>query len=304
MAVERVDAAADAARPTIVISTYEQPRWLELVLWGYASQTHRDFDLVLADDGSGPATRDVVTRFEEASGRPVLHVWHEDRGFRKTEILNRAILASTGAYLIFTDGDCIPRDDFVATHVRLARPGCYVSGTAIRFTAELSEQVTVDDVCTGRVAEWRWLRERGWRDWKRISKLVRHPVATALLDRVTNLPPRFDGGNAATWRSLLVAANGFDLDMTWGEEDRSLGARLEHMGVRGIQARSRAVVFHLEHARPYRTAEALRANREIAQRIRDRREVRAPRGLAELRSPLQSADAPAAAPASQHTSST
>ena len=288
-------AAGDATRPTVIVCTYEQPKWLELVLWGYATQTHREFDLVVADDGSGPETRAVVERFEAASGRAVLHVWHEDRGFRKAEILNRAILASSGDYVIFTDGDCIPRDDFVATHVRLAARGTYVSGAPIRLPAALSDRVTVDDVCTGRVAEWEWLRAQGWRDWTHAPSLRRQPVATALLDRLARRAPRLDGGNAATWRALLVAANGFDLDMTWGEEDRALGLRLEHMGVRGTEARSRAIALHLEHGRPHRTEEALRQNRAIVARIRANREVRAPRGLAELRAHLRAASQPAVA---------
>ena len=81
-------------RVSVIITTFDQPEQLEKVLWGYANQRHRDFQLVVADDGSGPATTEVIDRVSALAGLDVVHVWHEHRGFRKTEILNRAILAS------------------------------------------------------------------------------------------------------------------------------------------------------------------------------------------------------------------
>src|SRR6476619_1563465 len=114
-------------RVSVIITTYNQPEQLEKVMWGYAGQRGAKFELIIADDGSSPATTEVIDRVAAQSGLDVLHIWHEDSGFRKTEILNRAIVAAQEEYLIFSDGDCIPRDDFVATHARLARPGCFLS---------------------------------------------------------------------------------------------------------------------------------------------------------------------------------
>src|SRR5687768_17180449 len=107
---------------SVVISTYNSPEWLEKVLWGYEFQTYRNFELVIADDGSGDSTREIIDRFKTQSGLDVIHVWHEDRGFQKSEILNKAIQASKTDYLIFSDGDCIPRKDFVGVHVMNASP--------------------------------------------------------------------------------------------------------------------------------------------------------------------------------------
>src|SRR5919199_4453690 len=116
------------SRVSVIVSTYNQPRWLEKALWGYEVQRFDRFEVVVADDGSGPHTAAAIGRARERSRHPIVHVWHEDRGFRKTEILNRAILAATGDYLVFSDGDCIPHPDFLATHDRLARPRCFLSG--------------------------------------------------------------------------------------------------------------------------------------------------------------------------------
>lgn len=97
----------------IIISTYNNPAWLEKVLWGYLYQTHPADEIVIADDGSKEDTRLLIESFK--SKLPIKHVWHEDNGFQKSRILNSALIASQSDYLIFTDQDCIPRKDFIAS---------------------------------------------------------------------------------------------------------------------------------------------------------------------------------------------
>ena len=96
---------------SIIISTYNQPEWLQKVLWGYEQQTQTDFEIIIADDGSTEETKMLIESFQKKSSFSILHVWQEDHGFQKTKILNKAIVASKGEYLILTDGDCIPRKD-------------------------------------------------------------------------------------------------------------------------------------------------------------------------------------------------
>ena len=103
----------------VVISTYNNPRWLEKTLWGYLFQTHKPDEIVIADDGSNDDTRVLIDSFRDRL--PIKHVWHEDRGFQKSEILNKALVVCRSDYLIFTDQDCIPREDFIATHYEYAR---------------------------------------------------------------------------------------------------------------------------------------------------------------------------------------
>src|SRR5688572_14083940 len=97
---------------SVIISTYNSHEWLQKVLWGFENQTYRNFEMVIADDGSGDTTRKLIDDFRCNSGLEIQHVWHEDRGFQKSQILNKAIQAAVSDYLIFTDGDCIPRKDF------------------------------------------------------------------------------------------------------------------------------------------------------------------------------------------------
>src|SRR5688500_6085529 len=230
---------------SVVVTTYNQPRQLELVLWGYAVQTRRDFQVVVADDGSGAETRETVERVRAASGLDALHVWHEDRGFRKTEILNRAILAAASDYLIFTDGDCIPRRDLVGTHVRLARRGRFLSGGYLKLPADVTSAIQPEDVESMRVADPAWLREHGWRGGRHELRLTRSGLLAAALDRLTPTRPTWNGHNASGWKDDLIAVNGYDTDMAYGGLDRALGERLENAGIRGVQVRFRATVLHL-----------------------------------------------------------
>lgn len=269
-------------RLSVIVSTYNKPRDLERVLWGYAAQTDRGFELLVADDGSGAGTAAVIDRVRTEARLPVVHVWHEDRGFRKSEIMNRAIAASTGDYLLFTDGDSIPRADLVSVHRALARPGAYLGGGYLKLSPEASEAIAVDDVREGRFVELRWLLAHGWRPGRRALRLVRSPLLAAALDRMTPTAPLFAGNNASVWRESMIEVNGFDMEMGYGGLDRAVGYRLVNLGIRGIQVRHRAVCMHLHHDRPYKDAEVMRRNREILESIRRTGQTRAIRGIAEL----------------------
>jgi glycosyltransferase involved in cell wall biosynthesis len=269
-------------RPSVVVTTYNQPRQLELVLWGYAAQTFRDFEVVVADDGSGPETRALVERMRAETGLHIIHVWHQDRGFRKTEILNRAILAASGDYLLFTDGDCMPRDDLLAVHARLARRGRFLSGGYLKLPAEVTAAVDMAAVRSMRVADPAWLRQHGWHGGRHALRLTRSPLLAAALDRATPTRPTWNGHNASGWKDDLLAVNGYDTDMAYGGLDRALGERLENAGIRGVQVRFRAPVLHLHHERPYVDPQKVQRNREFRARIRRDGIVRAPVGIAEL----------------------
>ena len=115
-------------KASVIFTTYNHPKWLENVLWGFSVQSYKDFEIIVADDGSTDETRDVINNFVKQSGIAVKHIWHEDNGFQKCRILNRAIVASESEYLIFTDGDCIPHEDFVKNHIDLAEDNTFLSG--------------------------------------------------------------------------------------------------------------------------------------------------------------------------------
>jgi glycosyltransferase involved in cell wall biosynthesis len=253
----------------VIVSTYNSPRLLERALWGYVGQTFRNFELIVADDGSTEETRRVIERFA-VEGMQVHHEWHPDDGFRKCTILNRAIAATDAEYLIFSDGDCIPRSDFVATHLALREPGRYLSGGAVRLPRQVSERIRIADVVSGRATDWKWVRSQGFRaELKGRLRMGRHPRWQHLWDRLTPTRATLNGNNFSAWRSDLVAANGFDERMGYGGEDRELGERLENAGIRGKQVRHRAVCVHLYHERGYVSDEVWQHNHAIRRETRE-----------------------------------
>lgn len=267
---------------SVVLSTYEQPRALALALEGYARQSLSGFQVVVADDGSGPETRRALERSAAEHDLELVHVRHEDRGFRKTEILDRALLSADGDYVVFSDGDCVPRDDFLDTHARLAGRGRFLSGGYLKLPGELTERLTAEDVRTGRIFDPKWLIRNGWRPGRRRVRLFRSERAARLLDLLTPTRPTWNGHNASTWKDALLEVNGFDLDMGYGGEDRALGERLENLGLRGHQIRHRAPVVHLHHPRPWKDRDVIEENRRRRRAIRGSGRVKAERGIEQL----------------------
>jgi glycosyltransferase involved in cell wall biosynthesis len=248
---------------SVVLSTYQSPALLERTLRGYARQTVPPLEIVIADDGSGPETAAAIARLAVELGLELRHVWHEDRGFRKCAILNRAIESARGEYLLFSDGDCIPWADFVETHAALARPGLFLSGGYFRLPRSTTERLTVEDVAAGRHEDLRWLHRNGLDRSLRARRLAARGALARLLDLVTPTRATWNGHNASGWKNDLVEINGFDERMGYGGEDRELGERLVILGRRGRQIRHRAIVVHQWHERGYVSDQVLRANRRI-----------------------------------------
>lgn len=250
----------------IIISTYNNPTWLEKTLWGYLAQERRADEIIVADDGSTDETRQLVERY--ADRLPLRHVWHEDKGFRKTKILNEALGVATADYLIFTDQDCVPRRDFVATHERLARKGCLLSGGYFKLPMGISRQLTQEDIAEGRAFSLRWLRSQGLQWTFKCTKLVQSRWFARMMNAVTPTHATWNGMNSSTWREDILSVKGFDERMQYGGEDREMGERLFNKGMKGVQIRYSAIVLHLDHSRPYVNEEALRRNKEIREATR------------------------------------
>jgi glycosyltransferase involved in cell wall biosynthesis len=266
---------------SVIVSTYNAPAWLEKVLTGYAHQSAPGFELIVADDGSGAETQAVVARFADCPGFRLRHVWHPDAGFRKWQIVNTAIAAAAGDYLVFTDGDCVPHPDLVATHVREARPGRFLTGGCSRISMGLSERMTLEDIASGRAFSPLWLATHGFL----ASRIMRRVAMKALganrpLDLRWNREKQiFNGNNASCWKADALAVGGFDTHIPYGGGDREFGYRLEHLGLRARLVRYTALSIHLDHPRSYRSDAQRAANQLIIDETLATRRVRTPSGL-------------------------
>lgn len=249
---------------SVIFTTYNTPEWLEKVLWGYAAQSFKDFEVVIADDGSTSDTAKLIDEMRNKVYFPIKHVWHEDEGFQKCRILNKAIIASQSNYLVFSDGDCIPRKDFLQTHLNKRQPNCFLSGGLIRLPQSLSQNITKQDILSQRAFDRQWLEDNGLpKKVLKNLKLITHSPTARLLNRITPTNASWNGHNASAWRKHILAVNGFDERMGYGAEDREFGERMINSGVKGVQIRYSAVCIHLHHSRSYVNKEDLNHNAKI-----------------------------------------
>ena len=197
------------------------------------------------------------------------HVWHDDNGFRKCTILNKAIQKSSTDYIIFSDGDCIPRKDFIETHIKYARQGHFLSGGAVRLPLDISQLINSDHIKENLNFKISWLKKNGMNTSGRAIKLGPIKFLAFILNRITPSKTTWNGGNSSGWKKDLLKINGFDERLTYGSEDCEMGERLVNSGIKGIKIRYSAITVHLEHGRAYVEEESRQNNRRIRKHVRE-----------------------------------
>ncbi len=255
---------------SVIVTTYRWPEALAAVLDALGRQTAPPLEVLVADDGSGGRTRERIAARTARFPVPLIHVWQADRGFRAAAIRNRAAARARGDYLVFLDGDCLVRPDFLAAHGRLARPGAFVAGNRVLTGPAFAREV----LSRGLHPEtWPW-----WRLWRRVDRpaaLLRFPLGP--LRRLGRR--RWQGVktcNLGLWRADLERVNGLDEAFSgWGYEDSDLAVRLLASGLERLDGRFATTVIHLWH--PERPPDAANLAR-LEGRIGSGR-VRAERGL-------------------------
>ncbi|MCA0892692.1 glycosyltransferase family 2 protein [Microbulbifer agarilyticus] len=267
---------------SVIMTTYNSPEWLEKVLWGYSCQNEQPLEVIVADDGSTPETAALIERVREDTGLNIRHIWQKDDGFRKCRILNKAILSARGDYVVFTDGDCIPRQDFLAVHKDRAEPGYFLSGSYFKLPMSTSEAITRDDIESGRCFDYQWLRANGLKHRRKTLKLRATRRWAPLLNRMTPTACNLKGSNASAWREDILKVNGFDERMAWGGLDREFGVRLENAGIKPRHVRFDAICIHLDHPRGYADPEIVARNKALRLRVAKEGIIETPQGIRQL----------------------
>lgn len=266
-------------KASVIMSTYNAEAWLEKVLIGFSVQTERDFEIIIADDGSRAATKELLDKLREEISIPIVHVWHEDNGFQKSQILNKAIVASNSDYLIFTDGDCIPRKDFVEVHLSYREQGYFLSGGYFKLPMDISQLILKEDIQQQRCFELNWLKSKGLKDSFKNNKFTAKGKLASFLNWITPTKATWNGHNASGWKKDLVAINGFNQEMQYGGQDRELGERLFNYGLKSKQIRYSAICVHLDHKRGYVNEETWKKNYAIRKNTVENKVVRTPIGI-------------------------
>ncbi len=269
-----------AMKASVIISTYNSPEWLKKTLWGFLAQTELDFEVVIADDGSKPDTKELIHQFSNQFKYPITHVWHEDNGFQKTIILNKAIQQTQSEYLIFTDGDCVPRCDFIAKHMEFREKGYFLSGGYYKLPMKISQDIGQQDIQEQKCFNLAWLWSQGLNKSLKNLKLVATKWnKEALFNTMTTTKASWNGHNASGWKKDILHVNGFDERMEYGAEDREMGDRLWNYGIKSKRIRFSAICIHLDHARGYVNKEALDKNRKIWNETKRTKKIKTPFGI-------------------------
>ncbi|MDE5651900.1 MAG: glycosyltransferase [Muribaculaceae bacterium] len=258
---------------TIVIAFYNNTRWLRLILDALQMQSMKDFEVVVADDGSSDESVAALKAYiRDYPEMRILHAWHPDQGWRKNAALNNAVRMSHGEYIVFIDGDCIPHPDFMKDHYRLRRHGFVTGGRRVESDERLSSMIEGFD----RLPDDFFSRAR-----RCILGSIFSKGALVRLRRTWRFPMPFGkplnvkrrgilGANFGIYRDDLYKVNGFDeryLAPGTGE-DCDLDARLANAGIGHLKVSHYALMIHRCHARLDWSSEE---NAELYRRAREER---------------------------------
>jgi len=226
---------------SLIIATYNWPEALELCLLSVMKQVHPPTEIIIADDGSTDATKELLIAYSEKCAIPIRHVWQPDEGFRLAKIRNKAIAVAAGAYIIQIDGDLLLHPCFIIDHLNAAKPGHFIGGSRVILDKERTRE------CMAQRQFQFSLFKKGVR-----NKLngLRSPVISKLIGALRNEHGLYNlrGCNISFWKADFVAINGYnELISGWGREDTEMVIRLYNKGVKRVYFKLQGVVYHLYH---------------------------------------------------------
>jgi glycosyltransferase involved in cell wall biosynthesis len=258
-----------AFRTSLIVATYNWKEALAAVLSTVSAQRMLPDEVIVADDGSRSDTGELVARTAASFPVPLLHVWHEDAGFRLGTIRNKAMAAASGDYLIQLDGDLLLHPMFVAAHARFAERGTYVQGSrAMLGEVATARHLDAQDFRIGLLT--RGVRNR--------ANALYAPMLARFVRGPTDPLTRTRGANMAFWREDILRVNGYDERIEgWGREDSELAARLLNAGLRRRNLKFAAVAWHLHHTT--RPQDTVSRNHAIFERTMRERTVRCECGI-------------------------
>ncbi len=261
-----------APAASLVIAVYNRAEVLELVFASLANQSMTDFEVVIADDGSGPSIAALIDRYRTVFTHPIVHEWHEDNGFRKTIVVNRAVTRASSEYIVFIDGDCILHRRFLERHLRRSRRGRVLTGRRVMLDEELTGRLTFDEIRSRRIERpWFWLGHCGRNDCKHGLYM---PFVFGARNR-RRADYQILGCNFSVHKEEFFAVNGYDERIVGrGLEDNNLCVRFINSGIAVNSIAFEAVQYHCHHK-----SDAIPHSDDFIGEFRDSRETRTPYGI-------------------------
>jgi glycosyltransferase involved in cell wall biosynthesis len=223
----------------LLISTYNWPQALDLVLKSVMLQTRLPDEILIADDGSKAETKELIALFQQNNLIPVRYFWQEDKGFRKSKILNKAIAGTTVDYIVQVDGDCIMHPKFIEDHISAAQKGLYLYGSRVNILPNAIEVVFANN----KIAFTAFSKEI-----KNKTRAIHFPFLSQFYKSHFGISKKFRGCNVSFWKKDFISINGYNEDYEgWGREDSDLVIRMGNNGVKAKRLRYAGIVYHIHH---------------------------------------------------------
>lgn len=256
-------------KTALLISTYNWPKALELVLKSVQDQTELPDEILIADDGSTLETKKIVDDFSNKINIPVKHFWQDDMGFRKAKILNKAIAGTNKDYIIQVDGDCILNKHFVRDHIKNAQSNVYLYGSRVNILPNSVEDVFQNQKTSFSVFS---------KEIKNKTRTLHIPFLSSLYKPHHGFSKKFRGCNVSFWRKDFIEINGYNEDFEgWGREDSDLVIRMGNKGVLAKRLRYVGIVFHIFHK--INSKQNLELNDALEQKTINEKTVRISNGI-------------------------
>jgi len=257
---------------SLIVAAYGHPDFLERIFASLEIQTHQDFEVLVADDGSGEDVKALIDRRRSRFRQSIRHVWHENDGFRKTVIVNRAAAMAESDYLVFIDGDCILHHRFLERHFKRRRRGRVLCGRRVMLERELSRRITDEDVRARRLESVGF-----W--WNECSKTDRKRGFYApwlfWFRNLFRTSYEMLGSNFSVHKDDFYRVNGYDERIIGrGLEDNNLHARFVNSGIRIYTVAHEALQYHLYH-----TSDPIPHSAETIEEYRDTTDKRTAHGI-------------------------
>jgi len=240
---------------SLIISTYNWHQALELILLSVKNQSHMPNEVIVADDGSTDETKKLIKTFQQNFPTKLMHIWHEDKGFRKAVILNKSIANINSEYIIQVDGDCILHKNFIEDHLGFVAKNHYLFGSRVNI-----QKAHLPNLFKNKIIHFNLISK----GIKKRTRTLHLPVLSRLYGKTNQLSHKFRGCNVSFWKEDIIAINGYNENFIgWGREDSEIIVRLINRGVYGRRLRYRGIIYHIYH--PEKSKSRFDLNDEIQQ---------------------------------------
>ncbi|WP_332919735.1 glycosyltransferase family 2 protein [Persicobacter psychrovividus] len=256
---------------SLIITTYNRPDALALVLESVKQQTLLPKEVIIADDGSRDETRKTIEAVQENFPVPLRHCWQEDDGFRLAKIRNKAIAMAQGSYIIMIDGDIILSKSVVFQHEKQATPNTFIQGSRVLIGPMKTQQL----LQSGKTAFSFFTRDLRCRENKIQSRLLFELTKNKYQGSIRGIK----GCHMSYWKENVIAINGFNEAFEgWGREDTDFAIRMMNQGFSRKNLKFIAPTGHLYH--PERSMHNHEKNNDLAMRAQSMKSTVCDKGIA------------------------